>query len=438
MSTEKPKKKRSPRRRHLLRFGILSGLLMFLIIGVALPPIERALVAWLADAPFTPVCQAEHLEVAIMRGGEEDAQFMGAGTESIFLYRMRLNGEDPIQVSDLNDPYATSLRWTPDGRYLVYRMTNASSGYLHFLSAHDNTTQSVEIPDPQFNWYIMPDSTAVIIWMGYSSTMYDAKFQVALPLTDETEAEPISTLPPELFSQDFPVPKLGGYQATDQIAAPYYRRFNPNESAPMTDYVVKTVKTADRAGVNLSKHIVVYEAGKHGAIWEIRNDTEGYDVEHVLQDMSSDNDLLFYRRYIPISTNSVDPAMPYEVYIADLDTQEIYPILFHRPLNYIRDLTWIPNRDLMYLALENWETHEIEVYLGDYDGSNRTLVTAVPFDNYTIGGFHVTPDGQYLSYVDINNDWLYLFDLESRQKCRVVKGRIDDWSTRYDWRLVEG
>jgi len=426
MQTEKSKKKRSPRKYRLLRLSIL--LIVLILCGVLLfPHAERALIVWLKDDPFTPFCQAEHLEVAYMTGN----------LETVALHRLQLDGSRPIRISDLHDPHAVQFRWTPDNRYLVYSMANASPDYLHFFDTSDESTYSIYLPDPQFSWYIMPDSSAVIVWMRYSTTTRDAKFRITLPLTDETEAEPISGIPEVLFIRNFNIQKIGGYYTIGSMRSLYYPEADQVKFAPDSDYVAMTQRTVQRAGVNKGKHIVIQKVDSDTPLWEIKNETDDYDVEYLIQDISSSDDLLYFRQYYPIGANTVAGDMPAEAFIADLETQEITPILNDRDMLDIRNLQWIPDHDLMYLALENWDTREIEVYIGEYDGSNRTLVTAMPFNNYSIGAFQITPDGQYLSYVDRYNDWLYLLDFDTRDKCRVARGRTDNWSTSYDWRLVE-
>lgn len=411
MYPEKPKKKNSPRR---LRFAFVTIVLMVLLAGAILlsPHAEQALNGWLNDDPFTPICHVPELEVAYMRGDLGEVQ----------LYRARLNGDNPTRVSDLYDPHATQFRWTPDGRYLTYHMSQSDSSRLHLLDTDDNTTTAIDVPEYPFRWQIMPDSSAIIIDMWSAS---DNVYRIDLPLVDPVAVQEIDAVPHILQNPPHP------------HSSPFSNYHPQGLVSDDNRYVVSTQKTEQRDGVNKGQHIVVREADSDALIWDIGKPEHGYDIEYVILDLSPANDLLYFRRYYPVGENVVAPDMPYEAFIADIEGQDITPILAGLPPHPILALRWIPDHDVMFIQLNNIEADSIDIYLADADGSNPSHLTSIPSLSYSTVSFQVTPDGHYLAYVEQDNQWLYLLDLDTRDKCRVVKGRTDNWTTYHDWRLID-
>lgn len=433
MLKTKAKRKRTPRRRSLRILVIVATLL--LCAGLARNHINT----WLKNDPFTPMCRVDNLELLYTSGAKED---------EIFIYRMRANGERPSQVSDLTDSHATSMKWSPDGEMIVFSMPNTSPSNLHFVSTETGETTIVGFqPTDYFDWYFMPDNSAIILRIrsdgnregGYS--YIDNFYQINLPLSDTPMVEPINGVPSALATMNYHGSMLGSQShkiAFDAMHTPQIiYLWNPEQYiySPDGKYVAATHRIRQRVGVNKRQRIFIYDAINNAVLWEIEDDTTEYDVEYLIQSISPSNELLYFRRYYPIGENNIAAGTPYEVFIAHIDEGRIEPILEDRPLNLIRSLTWSPDGKWMHIALENWQTRTIESYLADHDGTNQTHINSLEFNHYSIGKFDWTPDGDHLSYI-ASNGWIYLLDLETRQRCRFAKGRTDGWSTNYDWRLI--
>lgn len=416
MTTPKPKRKNAPRRRGFYAKVVLLATLILLIMAIAIPYAEQALQIWLKDDPFTPMCHDEHLEIAFTSNVEGDT----------YIYRMRLNGESPQRVTDDTDPRATLFEWTPDGEYLIFRMSNTLHGQLNFVDARTGQITPLEIEEGYESYYYMPDHSAMIVEVKYVEG--DPVYLINFPITESTIAEKIGNIPQLFFLPE------------NRHLYSWYSDFNRahhNQIASADgSWIVSAEQTLQRAGINKQNHIFVKDASTYQIVWEIGHDQTEYDVEHVIQDISLSNELLYFRRYFRIGENSVTLDMSDEVFIADMESQTLTPILEDRPGNRIRQLVWSPDNRWMVVSLENWDIRAVDTYLANFDGTDLTLVRSMPFDNFSSGQFQWTPDGQYLSFT-ASNDWIYLLDLETRQPCRVAKGN-SDWSTNYDWRLLDG
>ena len=427
MTTEKLKKKRSPRKRRWLRLVLLIA--FFLFLGVLIfPSAESALIEWLEDDPFTPMCHADHLEVALLSNFEGEVN----------LYRKRLNGESPRRVTDVSDAFGSTFQWTPDGSYLVLDSPRISSKQLFFLESDADKINPIDLPDETSLWYLMPDSSAVIVRiLGDSYGSWERFFQISLPITNTSVAE-------EIYSRAYGVWQIDRGMNKIDMNNVMLEQFDLSVDGKASQVLYSSDRSIvalgyprQQIGVNKRQRIVVRDTIIHETLWEMSDERTDYDVQHVIQDISPSNDLLYFNEHYPIGEQEIAPELPDQAFIAHIDEQYLEPILEDFSMTKIFKLDWSPDGRKLFIVVVSREKSMIENYIADYDGKNRTLVSSTSFSMNVTGQYNLfnwTPDGQYLSYVD-TNDWIYLLDLELRNKCRVAKGN-SGWYTSYDWRIV--
>ncbi len=380
-------------------------LLLFFVMTLIIIYGKDWFVTQLENPLLTPVCNIEHLEVV----------FSVNSNNRGFLYRVRANGDNPTIINEVTETTRLSYQWTLDEKYLVY--SYARSNIVFILDTASGQTFQYRVGGTSFEWSFLPDNSGIFVAFG----RYDVPdITIPLPPTVDANTQETNRVPRSLYMKEHEVfslldTKHTGINRSDSYLFPYARQVGISPDATI---MVTTERSFTRRDApNNHRDIFFYYGTDNEAFWTIGGINNDYDVEHVIQDISPANELLYYRRYYEPADNRKVEELPDGVFIADATTGTIRPIMEDRPDERIRHLTWSQDARHM-LQLFNLENNSVDVFLANHEGDSRHFVIrASIFDLHKM--LRWTPDGQYLSYV--NGTWIYLINLDTREECRVAE-----------------
>lgn len=438
--TNKEKRKGKPRRRLYLGLAII---LLLVISGFFIAPYaEDRLVAWLEDDPFTPMCDAGHLELAFVRDNGISV--------------VQGDGSNPQGVPESS--MALDLEWSPTGEHLAFTVAFDHFDRLYIWDGEVSASPSESNPGISTSWSWsndeqkivyndwssndpwVPDEGISYLWIADVSNFQNAFIlaegqNLSLPQWSPTNYDLLywengewilAKLENDTYTYHVIHKDIEYAQKTAWSPDGHYIAYFEQSGLYLVD--VKTLKSqfipADAIFFWWSPdgQQIASTSGSEIIIWDIETGSEIWGFTGAMQDWSEQG-------IIYSSTSTFAPTHYYiELYTANVDTQTT--VSFTESINYPGVFArWSPDNGKILYTFDN-QNYYLTLPEADSNGDNSFHI-ATDYINFNQAW---TPDNRYLTY-QAENHWFYLLDLESYKSCRVVEGD-GNFFTRYDWRII--
>jgi hypothetical protein len=461
MSTDKPKRKNTPRS----LIAAVIGLLLIFVGLIAFPYAENRLILWLENDPFTPMCDAEHLELAY----ESDEAGDGWGGR---LYRIRGDSSDQVALTrETRDGIRYDPYWSPDEQWLLleadnqgwieYKVMNRATGEFTYLNmVWPELWSPYWSPDGRYlvdwgdgagpySWRLLypsqPDTSAYHAVSRHEPRWSPDGSRIIHNETGYENPEIVETVLIDV-NNNFErqvlyegMSKLLGWSPDGTFFA-----FVAEDELRLAEFDLTSHQLIDVKPISLDMDVdwISWSPDKQTLALVRANDS--YLTTFVDRDSGESiweisgffTDGWLDSNVIRLKNNS-DANNPSWAY-GYIETQSLVPIslsIENDGLSLASYSTSLPlDLDYLIYATYSEESQTARLYIADGNGQHRRLLTTLTLEYSYQSIYQITPDGQYISYEGANS-WLYLSDLETHRICRVVKGNVVNL-TNYDWRLI--
>jgi Tol biopolymer transport system component len=380
-------KEKSKRRPHRPFFGLF--ILLLILIGgyFSLPYAQTAFTNWWADDPLTPICDVPHLEL-VYTFNENDTQ-----TERLYYWHQ---GIEPERFGDFYGEFS-SLRWSPDFETLYISSRSVGQDYQLLLHANND----LEILPTEFQaWFWSPDGV-------YAAAISQTGDSYQLRMFDEQAGEAHSMISDNIIAEGRGILHIVWSPNSQRIA------FYMNEEVHIMEnqngdwqeiFVYPRISfplwSPDSELIAFSSSLLkVFNVETGELYWE----TWGLDRAEVWGERGI---IAGYE----------------DIVIADVETQTVQWLADR---GHATVIGWSQSNDALLYSPDIVSSSVL-----DFIEDNEQYT----FENGILPQF--TPDDRYVNYQGRNN-WLYLFDMESRKSCRLFEQELSGfYHNTFAWRII--
>jgi Tol biopolymer transport system component len=453
MTTDKAKRKNTPRSRRILWALVI---IVCLIFGgfVAFPYAESHLSQWLENDPFTRICNAGHLELAYDIHETDGWQR---------LYTVRGDGTDKVAVRSSIDSVTYRPDWSPDGRWLIidtdyltqpwadYSVINLATGdiayaadwefpqwspdsrYISFSNIHNESFSGIRNPthtNVNNRLYTVHQEDTPMIWSPDSShAIYrrnsmdnSGNLEVVVVYIDNDFTDEIVYQGQNMFIWRWsPDSRYFAFTADTALWVADFDEVTGHlhEVRQLVDHHVSDVRWS------LDSTKIAYLVDNQAFVQDIETSEIDWQFDAIALYGWSENGLII----TTIDSNTRESNMV-ELRVADIDTQTVSEYFARSIMRESVALfaQWTPNGQKIFYTFNDYD-----FYLTSLETIHNGLKPFGIPASYLEYNVMWTPDNRYLTYKGYNQ-WLYLVDLETYESCRVVK--VGTLTSNYDWRLI--